>query len=165
MFGLLLALLVSSAWAQASVTTALDPTEERLVIHEPDGALPVFRTSDGARLFVLDGPRVLERLEWRGETLVGVGPEGTFVWETRTGRLLHGYAGPGPFAVSDDGRFVATGHALIEVGDPVPLEIWPEAEAVAFSDDGSTVATLRDGAAVLHSLPGTEVPRKARGRR
>ena len=152
------------AGAQPLVAAALDATEERLVLHEPDGALPVFRTSDGVRLFVLDGPRVIERLEWRGETLVGVGPEGTFVWETRTGRLLHGYATTGPFALSDDGRYVATGHLLVEVGDPVPVRTWPEAEAVAFSDDGVSVATMHDGAAVLHELPRPEAAPKKRRR-
>src|SRR5687767_8233055 len=91
--------------ASAQVLTAVDATEERLVVHEPDGSMPVFRKSDGERLLVLEGPRALERLEWRGETLVGTGPEGTFVWETRTGRLLHGYTMSGPVAVSEDGRF------------------------------------------------------------
>ena len=148
-----LALLAAPSFAEPHVATANDPTEERLVIHQPDGTLPVFRASDGERLLVLEGPRALDRLEWRGETLVGVGPDGTFVWETRTGRLLHGFAADGPVALSEDGRYVATGHILVQVGDPLPVKAWPSAEAVAFSDDGASVATMHDGVAVLRELP------------
>lgn len=160
------ALLAAPAFAEpVAVAAAHDPTEERLVIHQPDGTLPVFRTSDGAKLLVLEGPRALDRLDWRGETLLGVGPDGTFVWETRTGRLLHGFADAGPVALSEDGRYLATGHLLVEIGDPVPLKAWPSAEAVAFSEDGVSIATMHDGVAVMRELPPPVEDREDRGGR
>ncbi|MEQ1505025.1 MAG: hypothetical protein ABMB14_22520 [Myxococcota bacterium] len=142
-----------AGWIQAAdaMPWTADDTGARLAVHEPSGAIVLCRADGSGRIAVLDGPVRLVTLAWAGETLVGAGPDGTFVWSTATGALLHAMPIDGPVAVSPDGRFVATHDRLLEVGVAAPLDRF-DADAVAFADDGGSFAAVVDGAPIVRPL-------------
>jgi hypothetical protein len=115
-------MLMAAAFAgpvAPAVSWATDSTGQRTVIHQPDGSLALWRV-DGTRLGVLPGPKDVSALVWKGNTLVGTGSTGTWVWDTATGALLYKFAALGEPMLSEDGRVLDLGPWTVVVGEPVP---------------------------------------------
>ena len=141
------------SWASdGEVAYALDPPGERIAYHDAAGRIRVYQGNYNRPAYEVDGPRDVHTLLLARDTLVAAGPGGVWVWTLHEGTLMH-VAELGPVAMTDDGRYVATAHLLLQVGQTQPLAAWPEATAVAFSEDGKRVATLHGERSIVRAVP------------
>lgn len=103
----------------APVTWTTDGGGARTAIHQPDGTVALW-SGAGERIAQLAGPKELTALSWRGDTLVGTGPSGTWVWDTASGALLYKFAARGEPLLAEDGRVLEIGPYTLVIGGPVP---------------------------------------------
>ena len=111
--------LLANVAVAGPVAVATDASGARTVIHQPDGSLALW-TTDGEALGVIPAPRDLTALCWRGDTLVGTGPSGTWVWNTADQQLLYKFAVRGEPMLSEDGTVLDVGPWTVVIGEPLP---------------------------------------------
>ncbi|HHO53335.1 MAG TPA: hypothetical protein ENK18_21305 [Deltaproteobacteria bacterium] len=144
---------LASAADPADHSSVIDEAGGRVAFHYADGTVAVYHRGHERPIVTIQGPQRIDRLLLSGDTLVASGPDGVWIWRAGTGELIQRLIPSDPLVLSEDGRHLATGSLLFEVGILQPIAAWPAASAVAFSDDGARVATLHGDHAVLREVP------------